>query len=345
MNRKLISKAITNIDDSFIAEAMSPPAVCADQTPERTVTMKHTRNNPRRLIRLVLAACLIFALITTAYAFNFLGIREMLQKNGRELPEAAEPFIQEHTDTASAESWSAVVTESLCDESKIMVTVTVFGGDQYILAPTDADPDTLAINIGIEGNLTLGEYAKQQGKQLLFVGATLRDKDNASLGGHGSQHFEHPSDNEMAILVQADAWAPEEDVVCHVYAVDETWTKQTLELPLVLDKAPSGNAVTYVPDDADAAPGMTVGNATVTETPLGITIRYMETITDQEAYDKIKKVEFDGLDYGDGGTVLEDDNNWWFTVSGCTGNVGDTLTARFYDWDDREISVIHFEKQ
>lgn len=342
MNRKLISKAISNIDDAFIAETMSPPAANVT-APERT-TMKHTKYQSRRLLRLVLAACLIFALAITAYAFNFLGIREMLQRTGQELPEAAEPYIQEHTDTASGESWSAVVTESLCGEGKIMVTVTVFGGDQYILAPTDADPDTLAINIGIAGDLTLGEYAKQQGKELLFVGATLTDKDNAALGGHGSQHFEHPSDNEMAILVQADAWALEENVVCHVYAVNETWTKQTLELPLVLDKAPSGDAVTYVPDDADAVPGMMVGNAAVTETPLGITIRYMETITDQEAYDKIKKVEFDGLDYGDGGTVLEDDNNWWFTVSGCTGTAGDVLTARFYNWDDQQIGVIHFEK-
>lgn len=344
MNRKLISKAISNIDQAFILEAMSPPAVHAN-TPERTATMKRTHTTKRRMLRLIFAACLIFALALSAYAFNFLGIRQMLQKNGQELPEAADPFIQEHTNTASAESWSAVVTESLCDESKIMVAVTVFGGDQYILAPTDADPDTLAINIGIAGNQTLGEYAKQQGKQLLFVGATLMDKDNAALGGHGSQHFEHPSDNEMAILVQADAWAPEEDVVCHVYAVDETWTKQTLELPLILDKAPSGDDVTYVPDDADAVPGIIVGNAAVTETPLGITIRYMETITEEDAYYNIKKVEFDGLTYGEGGTVLEADGNWWFTVSRCTGTVGDTLTARFYDWDDQLIGVIEFAKK
>ena len=351
MNRKLISKAISSIDDALIAEAMSPPAANANRAPERTAKMsnyenKRNRVHTGRLVRLILAACLIFALAITAYAGNFLGIREMLQRNGEELPPAAEPYIQEHTEVAQTEDWSAVVTESLCDESKIMVTVTVLGGDKYIIAPTDADPDTLAVNIGIAGDLTLGEYAKQQGKELLFVGATLRDKDNAALGGHGSQHFEHLSDNEMTILVTADAWAPEEDVVCHVYAVDETWTKQTLELPLVLDKAPSGDAATYIPDDADAIPGITVGNATVTETPLGYTIRFMETITDEDAfYNNFKKVEFDGLDYGKGGSVLEDDGNWYLTVSGCTGTVGDTLIVRFYDWGDQEIGTITFEKQ
>lgn len=338
MNRKLISKAISNIDDRFIAEAMSPPAANAI-APERTKPMKHTR----RMMRLILAACLILALALSAYALDFLGIRDMLRKTGKELPPAAEPFIQSHTETAAAEDWSARVVESLCDDSKIMVTVAVSGGDKYIIAPTDADPDTLAINIGIAGTQTLGEYAKKQGKELLFVGASLRD--SAASGGHGSQHFEHTSDSEMTILVQADVWGTQENAVCHVYAVDANWEKMTLDIPLQLSKAPVSGSNLYIPDHADAVPGMIVGNATVTETPLGYTIRYMETITDEDARYNIKKVEFDGLVYGEGGTMLEDDGNWYLTVSGCTGTLGDTLTARFYDWDDQEIGTITFRKQ
>ena len=338
MNKELVSKAISNIDDRYIAEAMSLPAANVT-APERTKPMKHTR----KLLRTILAACLIFALALSAYALDFLGIREMLRKTGKELPPAAEPFIQTHTETAVAEDWSARVIESLCDDSKIMVTVAVSGGDKYIIAPTDADPDTLAVNIGIAGDLTLGEYAKQQGKELLFVGATLRD--HAASGGHGSQHFEHTSDSEMTILVQADVWGTQEDAVCCVYAVDETWEKMTLDIPLQLSKAPAVGSSLYIPDHADAVPGITVGNATVTATVLGYTVRYMETITDEEACCNIKKVEFDGLTYGDGGTVLEDDGNWYLTVSGCTGDVGDTLIARYYDWDDQEIGAITFHKQ
>ena len=338
MNRNLISKAISNIDDRFIAEAMSPPAANAI-APERTKPMKHTR----RMMRLILAACLILALALSAYALDFLGIRDMLRKTGKELPPAAEPLIQSHTETAAAEDWSARVVESLCDDSKIMVTVAVSGGDKYIIAPTDADPDTLAINIGIAGTQTLGEYAKEQGKELLFVGASLRD--SAASGGHGSQHFEHTSDSEMTILVQADVWGTQENAVCHVYAVDANWEKMTLDIPLQLSKAPVSGSNLYIPDHADAVPGMILGNATVTETPLGYTIRYMETITDEDARYNIKKVEFDGLVYGEGGTMLEDDGNWYLTVSGCTGTLGDTLTARFYDWDDQEIGTITFRKQ
>ena len=346
MNRKLVSKAISNIDDAFITETLSPPGAALDRAPERTIQMskyesKKTKTSSRRLFALVLAACLVFAMALTAYACNLFGIRDFFTK----LPETAEPYIQEHTETKAAEDWSARITESLCDETKVMVTVTVSGGDKYIIAPTDANPDTLAVNIGIEGDMTLGEYAAQQGKQLLFVGASLERND--SLGGVGSQSFRNASDSEMTILVTAEKTVAltENDIVCHVYAVDEEWNKLTLDIPFSLAEAPSEGMGTYVPVDADAIPGMIVGEATITETPLGISIRYMETATDEEAMYNIKKVEFDGLVYGQGGTVLEDDDNWWFTVSGCTGDVGDTLIARYYDWDDQLVGTIEFVKK
>ena len=346
MNRNLVSKAISNIDDAFIAETLSPPVPHQDRAPERTIQMgryESKKNNvrSRRLVAIALAACLVFAMAATAYAANLFGIRDFMN----DFPEAADPYIQVHTETKAAEDWSARITESLCDETKVMVTVTVSGGDKYIIAPTDADPDTPAVNIGIEGDMTLGEYAAQQGKKLLFVGASLEQND--SLGGNGSQSFRNVSDSEMTILVTAEKTSAltENDIVCHVYAVDEEWNKLTLDIPFSLSEAPSEGMGTYAPVDADAIPGMMIGEATITETPLGISIRYMETATDEEAMYNIKKVEFDGLVYGQGGTVLEDDGNWWFTVSGCTGNVGDTLIARYYDWDDQLVGTIMFVKQ
>ena len=343
MNRKLISKAFSNIDDAFIAETLSPPEVQMDRAPERTIQMsryepKKTKVRSRRLFALALAACLVFAMALTAYACNLFGIRDFFNR----LPETADQYIQKHTETKVAEDWSARITESLCDETKVMVTVTVSGGDKYIIAPTDADPDTLAVNIGIEGDMTLGEYAAQQGKQLLFVGASL--KQNDSVGGVGSQSFRNASDSEMTILVTVNKTESltENEIICHVYAVDEEWNKLTLDIPFSLAEAPSEGMGTYVPVDAEAIPGIIIGEATITETPLGISIRYMETATDEEAMYNIKKVEFDGLVYGQGGTVLEDDGNLWFTVSGCTGDVGDTLIARYYDWDDQLVGTIEF---
>ena len=343
MNQKLISKAISGIDLSLVAEGLTVPEA-ADRTSERTIQMskyavKH-RVNTRRLMRLVLAACLIFALCLTAFAVHyFLGIRDMDKK----LPEKAEPYIQQHTEAAVLEDWSAQITESLCDETQILVTVTVSGGDRYIIAPTNADPNTLAADIGIEGDQTLGEYAKEQGKKLLFVGASL--KENESLGGIGSQDFRNTSPNEMTILIQSNKTAAltENEIICCVYAVDENWEKQTLDIPFRLEEAPSNDGI-YVPDDPAAVPGMIAGEATVAETPMGISIRFMQTATDDAVWDNLKKVEFDGIVRGEGGWVLEDDGNWWFTVSRCTGSVGDTLTAHYYDWDDNIVGTIVFTK-
>ena len=90
---------------------------------------------------------------------------------------------------------------------------------------------------------------------------------------------------------------------------------------------------------------MIAGEATVAETPLGISIRFMQTATDDAVWDNLKKVEFDGIVRGEGGWVLEDDGNWCFTVSRCAGSVGDTLTAHYYDWDDNIVGTIVFERK
>ena len=86
--------------------------------------------------------------------------------------------------------------------------------------------------------MTLGEYAAQQGKQLLFVGASL--KQNDSLGGSGSQSFRNASDSEITILVTVNKTESftENEIICHVYAVDEEWNKLTQDIPFSLAEAP-----------------------------------------------------------------------------------------------------------
>ena len=78
MNRNLVSKAISNIDDAYIAETLSPPVPYQDRAPERTIQMgryesKKTKTSSRRLVAIALAACLVFAMAATAYAANLFG--------------------------------------------------------------------------------------------------------------------------------------------------------------------------------------------------------------------------------------------------------------------------------
>ena len=351
MNRKLISKAISDIEDAFIAEAQSAPVANAGHAPERTKKMgkfekKRKGVTTRRLISLASAACLVLSLAISAYALNLFGIREMFRTQNRELSETADPYIQQHTEAAAAEDWSARVTESLCDTGKILTTVTVSGGDKYILVPTDAMPSDSVGFIGIEGDQTLSEYAAAQGKELLFVGASLMQNEHLGIFTE-AQTFVNLTDTEMNILVESGrgAGADGGDAICRVYARDEAGNRINLEVPFTLEPVPAEGERVYVAENPDAIPGLTVGEARVKETPLGLSVRWMETATDQEAFYNIMKVEIEGVTYREGGSVLEDDGNWYFQFTMGEGNLGDTMTARFYDWDSLLIGEIVFQKK
>lgn len=355
MNRKLISKALSGIQDPYIAECMEYRGKARGHAPERNTKMgkyqnTNARPHSRRLLALILAACMIFALATTAYAANLWGIREMFRAKmpNRELPEAVDPYIQIQTEAAKAEDWSCRVTESLCDLGKVLTTIEVSGGDQYIVVSDEFQPSDSVSAIGLSGDQTLEEYARAQGKQLLFPRATLML--NEELGVFTEmQVCENSSPSEMTILLEStrmnDAADPAGEVVCSVFATGEDGERKSLEVLFTLSEAPASEGGTYVPEDPDAIPGMTVGEATVTQTPLGISVRIPEMVTDQDAFYEIMKVEIDGITYGEGGSVWEDDGNAYFQFSMGQGTVTDTLTVHYYDWDKQPIGDIVFQRK
>ena len=354
MNRKLISKAISDMDDSLIAESMLPPVAKDGHALERTSNMGKYENKrksvgSRRLIALVLAACLVFTLAVTAYALNLFGIREMFRTEYRELPETADPYIQQETAAAEAEEgWSCVITESLSDSSIVMATVTIRGGDKYIVAPTDANPDGSVGVIGIAGDQTLSEYAASQGKKLLLVGASIIKVGDEEIGG-GSQRMENISESEMVILtrISKTVSASNLEAVCLVYAREEGSNEvQRVELPFVLSEAPAtSEEIVYHPLTPNTIPGMTFGDMNVTETPLGYNIRMPATVTDWEARRNIMKVEIEGLTYGEGGGFIEDETgNCYFEAFMCQGTLGDILVVHYYDCDKQPIGEIEFRK-
>ena len=302
----------------------------------------------RKLAALILAACLVFSLAAAAYAANLFGIRVLFRTPYRELPEAAVAYIQQETAAAEAEEgWSCAITESLCDNSTVMVTVTIRGGDKYIVAPTDADPDQSVGIIGIAGEQTLSEYAAAQGKKLLLVGASILKVGDEEIGG-GSQRMENISESEMVILTQCNKTvsASNPEAVCLVYAREEDSNEvQRVELPFALSEAPAASEEeVYHPLNPNAIPGLTVRDMTVTETPLGYNIRMSAIVTDQEASYNIMKVEIEGLTYGEGSHGLEDDGNWYFDAYMCQGTLEGILVVHYYDCDKQPIGEIEFRK-
>ena len=338
MKSQRLMKALSFIDSKYIQEGEYAALSNARQS----------KGTYRRLTALILAASLVFALALTAYAVNIFGIRELFRTEYRELPEAAEPYIQQETAAAKAEEgWSCVITESLCDNSTVMATVTIRGGDKYIVAPTDADPDQSVGIIGIAGEQTLSEYAAAQGKKLLLVGASIQKVGGEEIGG-GSQRMENVSESEMVILTKCSKTvsAPNLEAVCRVYAREEGSNEvQRVELPFVLSEAPAASEkVIYHPLKPDAIPGLTVRDMTVTETPLGYNIRMSAIVTDQEASYNIMKVEIEGLTYGEGSHGSEDDGNWYFDAYMCQGTLEGILVVHYYDCDKQPIGEIEFRK-
>ena len=351
MNRKLISKAISDIDDRFIMEAQTPPVASVGHAPERTQKMGKYENkgsnvNSRKLMALVLAACLVFSLAITAYAMNAFGIRQMFRTQFRELPEEADPYIQHHTETAVAEDWSAEITESLCDTGKILTTVSISCGEKYILVSHDWTADDYVSVIGLEGTQTLREYAQEQGRILLFVSASLMQNEHLGVFTE-TQRGVNVSSTEINLLLESGRTGEEAgDAICKVYAWDGVGETKVLDIPFTLETVPADNERTYIPMEPDAIPGLVIGEAMVKETPLGLSVRWMETVTDQEAAYNVMKVEIDGVTYREGGgAVLEDDGNWYFQISMGEGSIGDTMIVHFYDWDKQPIGDIVFKQK
>ena len=312
-----------------------------------SVPEKSTHSH-RKLAVLILAACLVFSLAVAAYAANLFGIRELFRTPYRELPETAVAYIQQETAAAEVEEgWSCAITESLCDNSTVIATVTIRGGDKYIVAPTDADPDQSVGIIGIAGEQTLSEYAAAQGKKLLLVGASILKVGNEEING-SSQRMENISESEMVILTRCSKTvsASNLEAVCLVYAREEDSNDvQRVELPFVLSEAPAASeGEAYHPLNPNAIPGLTVRDMTVTETPLGYNIRMPATVTDQEASYNIMKVEIEGLTYGEGSHGSEVDGNWYFDAYMCQGTLGDILIVHYYDCDKQPIGEIEFRK-
>lgn len=298
----------------------------------------------RKLFALILAACLVFALAVTAYAANFLGIREMV---GHRLPATAETYIQSHTEAAQEEDWSCRITESLCDTAKVVVTAQVFGGDKYIVVPNDAKPETDTVElIGLEGSETLAEYAAAQGKQILQVCATLRGSEGMEIFMESIEE-KNISAGEITVFVESNTTGGEmpAQAVCTVYGtVAGTDQSMELKIPFNLAQTPA-DAEIFAPVDPNAIPGITVGEATVTQTPLGIAVRYRETETREGALYELLPVKFDEVTYREGGAVLENDGNYYFQFSMGQGTVTDTLTAHYYDLNQQRVGTVVFKKK
>lgn len=335
--------ALNDLDDSSIE------TVSRLMGYERAKAIPGHKKAARRLLLIAAVVAAFLAFGTASYAVNLFGIREMSRTPRWEIPEDAEGLIQQHSESENLEDWSCRITESVCDASTVMVTVTVSGGGRYVVIPTDANPSDPADIIGLESEGTLADYAAARGKICLSVGARMGGE---GIGIHqNSQRFKSLSDSEMLILVTADKTTAPADAVCTVYALDSRIENaqpedvQRVEIPVTLTEGVSKAAESYRPVDPDAIAGLHFTGAAVTETALGISLSLEAEATEDEAfYRNMMKIACDEIEIGEGSHGLDDDGAWRAQFTRCKGTVSDTLTIHFYDWDKQPIGDVLFEK-
>ncbi len=308
------NKAMNGIDDCFLS-AWEERQKKIVPLPEGKGKYE-ARPGRRRLWVLVLAACLVIAMALTAYAANFMGIREALTGTLWRVSPGEAAYITPETAAAESDAgWSCALTESLYTGEKIMLSITVRAGEEYLLIPEDATASDSVGVIGLSGSKTLQEYANELGKTLLHVNAHMEFAD-WDTNGQGMFTRNRGTDEITIILESEHTFRGPETLTgtCKVlvrpFGQEDSLSE---ELPLTLTAAPEpeGDKQIFHPVASDSVPGMLFEDGTLTKTLSGYRLQLPFTVTDKSIVDDYLKTYCEELDL-------------WGLLDKSTGNV-------FYD--------------
>lgn len=347
MTRRDISKSVGDISDRYLTEAMNGMNLdMADRPVEETIMKKRKVLSFRKIISIAAAACLVMASGIIAYSGNLFGIRDMLSRKGIDFSESAGEDIVIYDDDdyacTSPNGWGARLTESLYESGNAIITLRAECDDRYVLAPTDAAPED-----AYDDHTTLAEYADDNDKTILYVGAALMDDKLNSITA--SQDFERISDHEMEVLVHASIanTADQIETLCSVYAREDGHSKvedvQRMEIPFTLVQGKSSETAWYMPENADLTDSIHIGDAQMISTLLGTEIMIE---LDGKDVEKIGKISYAGSGSTDTtvGMVLGRDDVWRIHSLLENEKVDNSFTLHFYDKDDSLIGDVVFKK-
>ncbi len=307
----------------------------------------------RRTVAVAVIAAAFLALGAVAYAADFLGLRTLFANHNRgEMPESAAIHIEKQEAFAETSNWEARILESYCDEGTVLVTLTVTGREDCIVAPTDEGPDSPLWTVGLEGEETLDEYARREGKTLLFAGAVL-DAEQLGLSTAG-QRFQSLAPNEIQIQIEAPRRGdtlPVTEADCTVYVLP--WVPgaanparpERRTLTVTLAEAGGEAAGVFVPADPAAIPGLLLGELTLTRTPLGLRLRLPITPIEPDALERLLTIRLQEIEFHGAGEIRpEEDGSALLLLSQGQGEAGEQLHLTALDWDKQPIGEALFEK-
>lgn len=302
----------------------------------------------------VAAAMVVLLLGTTTYAATTKwGLLDYLTKRESNLDKnKVEKLVNtEVPQTVDAKEDALVnfgIRQVLCDNNLVMLEVEAVPSDpeHYLLAPFDSDADAPVSDLAIDGvkEGTVGEYAKSQGKEIVYVNAY------ASADG-SSVNFVSEPDGTMLIVNSfekgTDAKTVSMNCITQYHLEGEDVIKQNIAFDVKDDS--KNQAFVYKPEKTvafDDLPEVTFDRMEVSRTDLTTQITF---------YSKLKETTEDNPTiwyrlYKEDGTELElvqggyggydemnEDEEYAITELYKTDQLPDTLMVEAYDCMEKTI--------
>lgn len=344
MNTYELLSSFENIHDKFILEAKDME------------NYKKKRSGRSRVKYTLIAAIVAVSLmiVTAVAAMNYLGMQEITKDTPYEVPSEAAAYIEtQSAQETTAEGWSCTMLESLFDSASFTISVGISGGDKYVVIPEYCSPGDDVSEIGLPRGQTLGDYAAQQGKTLLYVGAGIQDRDKLGIATT-TLFYESQSDSEMTIVEtgQKSTDVSVTEGICCVSAwVDGQKDVTRVELPFTVKEA-AGDVLVYKAEGDNEVAGIRTNSFRVYQSPAGNSIVFDQEFPIDETGkypevfpEALKRMDIDGITYSEGGWMENEEGKLEARWSNVKGTFGDTLTLRFIDWDNEVMGSVTFHLQ
>ena len=315
------------------------------------------RKSPASRVKFMLLAAIIavsLLLVTAFAAMNYLGMQEITKDTPYAVPSEAAPYIEtQSVQETTAEGWSCTMLESLFDAANFTISVGISGGDKYVVIPEYCSPGDDVSEIGLPRGQTLGDYAAQQGKTLLYVGAGIQDRDKLGIATT-TLFYESQSDGEMTIVEtgQKSTDVSVTEGTCRVSAwVDGQKDVTRVELPFTVKEA-AGDVLVYKAEGDNEVAGIRTNSFRVYQSPAGNSIVFDQEFPIDETGkypevfpEALKRMDIDGISYAEGGWLDDGNGGYECRWSKVQGTFGNTLTLRFINWDNEVMGSVIFHRQ